>query len=193
VSGTAKPACRDDLSVSDDVRPKLRHERPHFLFVDAWRLRPVSEPYAPVLGRGAGIPRRDEDVEVGNAVAEDEAVDVVGARHILKRPSEAVDQSPEGGGLLVGQVAKAVSMAFRLSNEVAAVLGRPGERVDVPGVDKFVLVEDSTVGGIAAAVLVADETPFGGLVCHSGQTAAFAGSVPAIGRVYASILIAPRS
>ncbi len=81
---------------------------------------------------------------MGNSVAENEAVDVLGLGHLLECSGQTVHQDTEGGGLWVCEVTQSGGVSFGLGYEITPVRhGWSGQRIGVSGVDQSIFEEDA--------------------------------------------------
>src|SRR5680860_1532474 len=156
-ASSRRPAAGGGLE-GGEVRADAVAERGDLLRPTSRRSRPLGHLVAAVLARRSGVARDEVHVEVPYlAVAEDEAVDVLGALDDLERAGQVADQPPECGGLVIGEVAEPDDVPFRFGDQVAEVGVAPTDRVGVTGVHEVVLVDHPTLDVSPLAVLVADE------------------------------------
>jgi hypothetical protein len=95
-------------------------------------------------------------MEMWNAVAENERIDVLRIRDVLQDPGKTVREAAEGACLVVCEVAKSGCVSLRLDDQPASV--RRCRPVDVTGVHEVIVIEDSAVRPIASTMLLADDT-----------------------------------
>jgi len=86
------PAVWSPSSIGGHMRPELTHQAPHLIFANAGSVRPLPEPDPPILPRSSRVPRCQDDMKVGQPVAQDKAVDVLGPSNILQCSRQTVHQ-----------------------------------------------------------------------------------------------------
>jgi hypothetical protein len=118
---------------------------------------PLAGSDTPVLSRRVRVAGDEVDVKVGHFVAEYEAVDVLCALAVLERSAEPVDQHPQGGGLLVGQLPQASDVAFGFNHHVSEVHLNQVGREQVTGIHQIVFMDDPAPHRQTPGMFVADE------------------------------------
>jgi hypothetical protein len=97
-------------------------------------------------------------MKVGRPVAQNKAVNVLGPGHFLQGSRQTVHQFAQGARFWVCEIAQAYRMSPRLGHEISPICRHLfGGPIGVPGIDQFILVQNTSGGGIAHRVFCADE------------------------------------
>ena len=72
--------------------PETIHQAPHLIFANVGSVGPLSEPDPPILPWSARVPWCQDDMKVGQPVAQDKAVDVLGPGNIFQCSGQTVHQ-----------------------------------------------------------------------------------------------------
>ena len=76
-----------------------------WILANAGSVGPLPEPDPPILPRSACVPRCQDDMQMGQPVAQDKAVDVFGPGHILQRSGQTVHQETQSDCLAIREIA----------------------------------------------------------------------------------------
>ena len=140
----------EHLSSVDDVGAEPSDQTPHLVLANSGSFGPFPEPDAPILPRSARVAGRQDDMKVGQPVAENKAVDVFGLGHLLQCSGQTVHQPTQGGGLGVREVAQSRGVALGLGDQIAPIRHcRSGQRIGVSGIDQVILEEDAAQHPVA--------------------------------------------
>ncbi len=121
------------------------------------RFGPLINPCIPVFLWRSGIPWDNVQMQVGNLIAKDKEVDMLGALTGFERPAQARHQRAKRLRFLVRLLCQPWRMPLQLSDEVSQI-DRSLTSADMPGVDQGVLVDGSPWYDDFSSVLLADET-----------------------------------